>query len=337
MRVRIGGKLVFRCLGTETYTTAKLRLPLVLKEVQDEKRKPHIEGSEIKTFGDALAEYEIRLDQDIRLKPSSKRYRRHTIRFIEKTWPDIRECLLNRIGVEEMRQWAVRLHKAYSATGVNNTIGTMRAILDIPLKRGLLSQNPAANLSKVRVRQKELNLPSSEQFRSFVTSIRQAGARQSQDCGDMVEFLAYTGLRLSEAAQVRWEDVDLQKNTIRVRGDEESATKNHERRTIPVIENCKSLFEQIKERRGKEPSEAAVLNVRECQKSMNHAAAKIGMSRITHHDLRHLFATRCIESGVDIPTVSRWLGHKDGGALAMKVYGHLRDEHSQIAAQKVTF
>ena len=58
---------------------------------------------------------------------------------------------------------------------------------------------------------------------------------------------------------------------------------------------------------------------------------------ITHHDLRHLFATRCIESGVDIPTVSRWLGHKDGGALAMKVYGHLRDQHSVEMAQKVTF
>jgi site-specific recombinase XerD len=50
-----------------------------------------------------------------------------------------------------------------------------------------------------------------------------------------------------------------------------------------------------------------------------------------------LFATRCIESGVDIPTVSRWLGHKDGGALAMKVYGHLRNEHSQQMAQKVRF
>jgi len=50
-----------------------------------------------------------------------------------------------------------------------------------------------------------------------------------------------------------------------------------------------------------------------------HRAAKaIGMKRITHHDLRHLFATRCSESGVEIPTVSRWLGHKDGGALAMK-------------------
>jgi len=80
-----------------------------------------------------------------------------------------------------------------------------------------------------------------------------------------------------------------------------------------------------------------VMNVRECQKAMDRAAGKIKMARITHHDLRHLFATLCIESGVDIPTVSRWLGHKDGGALAMKVYGHLRDQHSVNMAQKVTF
>jgi hypothetical protein len=40
---------------------------------------------------------------------------------------------------------------------------------------------------------------------------------------------------------------------------------------------------------------------------------------------------------VDIPTVSRWLGHKDGGALAMRVYGHLRQEHSISAIQKVIF
>jgi len=40
---------------------------------------------------------------------------------------------------------------------------------------------------------------------------------------------------------------------------------------------------------------------------------------------------------VDIPTVSRWLGHKDGGALAMRVYGHLRDAHSADMAKRVTF
>jgi integrase len=79
------------------------------------------------------------------------------------------------------------------------------------------------------------------------------------------------------------------------------------------------------------------MQVRECQKAMTRAAKEINMARITHHDLRHLFATRCIESGVDIPTVSRWLGHKDGGALAMKVYGHLRDQHSTEMASKVKF
>jgi integrase len=40
---------------------------------------------------------------------------------------------------------------------------------------------------------------------------------------------------------------------------------------------------------------------------------------------------------VDVPTVARWLGHRDGGALAMRTYGHLREEHSRAAAAKVTF
>src|SRR5258708_37003434 len=78
------------------------------------------------------------------------------------------------------------------------------------------------------------------------------------------------------------------------------------------------------------------MQVFECQKSIDRAAKLVGVKRITHHDLRHLFGTICIESGVDIPTVSRWLGHKDGGALCMKTYGHLRDEHSAAQAQRVS-
>jgi integrase len=79
------------------------------------------------------------------------------------------------------------------------------------------------------------------------------------------------------------------------------------------------------------------MQVSKCSASLRHACKRLGISHITHHDLRHLFATTCIESGVDIPTVSRWLGHKDGGALAMKVYGHLRDQHSVNMAQRVSF
>jgi hypothetical protein len=40
---------------------------------------------------------------------------------------------------------------------------------------------------------------------------------------------------------------------------------------------------------------------------------------------------------VDVPTVAKWLGHSDGGALAMKTYGHVRLHHSVEAAKKVKF
>jgi len=58
---------------------------------------------------------------------------------------------------------------------------------------------------------------------------------------------------------------------------------------------------------------------------------------LRNHDLGHYFASVGIARGVDIPTVSRWLGHADGGALAMKTYGHLLKDHSQAAAKKVDF
>ena len=61
------------------------------------------------------------------------------------------------------------------------------------------------------------------------------------------------------------------------------------------------------------------------------------MEIIMNYYLHHFFAKIYIESGVDIPTVSRWLGHKDGGALAMRTYGHLRREHSVAQTQKVLF
>ncbi len=105
------------------------------------------------------------------------------------------------------------------------------------------------------------------------------------------------------------------------RGDADTGTKNWTIRRVPLIPDARALFERMRSHRPGELSDARVFRVSECQKALDRACKKVGAERITHHDLRHLFATRCIESGVDTPTVSRWLGHKDGGALAMKTYG----------------
>ena len=149
--------------------------------------------------------------------------------------------------------------------------------------------------------------------------------------------MAFTGCRVGEAPEIAWRDVDFDAGEIVVRGDANTGTKNWELRRVPIISDARALFERMRGERPDESLDAKVFRVRECQKALDRACQKVGADRITHHDLRHLFATCCIESGVDIPTVSRWLGHKDGGALAMKTYGHLRREHSIAQARRVSF
>src|SRR5436305_10759778 len=104
-----------------------------------------------------------------------------------------------------------------------------------------------------------------------------------------------------------------------------------------MIPDARALFQRMRDERADESPNDKVFRVNEAQNAINSAVRKLSLPRITHHDLRHLFATIGIEAGVDIPTVSRWLGHKDGGALAMKTYGHLPREHSLAQAQRVTF
>jgi integrase len=80
-----------------------------------------------------------------------------------------------------------------------------------------------------------------------------------------------------------------------------------------------------------------VSSIDSAKTALRKACKRLSLPQFSHHDFRHMFATTCIEAGVDIPTVSRWLGHKDGGALAMKVYGHLRADHSAAQIRKVNF
>jgi integrase len=198
-------------------------------------------------------------------------------------------------------------------------------------------ENVAKSIARARVSGKQLKLPEADQFRELVKEIRQGSGGWGRKAGDLIEFLAYSGMRIkSEAAHVTWDDVDWNRKEIIVRGDPTTGTKNSEIRRVPMIGDMVSLLERLKKNCDGSP-DACILQCERCYEALQRGCAKLGIQRLSHHDLRHLFATRCIESGVDIPTVARWLGHKDGGALAMKIYGHLRNEHSQAMAEKVKF
>ena len=55
------------------------------------------------------------------------------------------------------------------------------------------------------------------------------------------------------------------------------------------------------------------------------------------HDCRHHFISYAVMSGIDYLTIARWVGHKDGGILIGRVYGHLTDVHARKQAQRLQF
>jgi len=333
-RVKIGGKLIRRKLNTDNFATAKLRL-------EDFKRdEREAATAEQFTFKECRLKYEARIDGDQTLKPASKRYRKFCSASLLKSWRGLDDLRADKITEEDCQQWATRFfaghwrdsRKQVDEQFFNNALGTLRAILDL----AQLRRNPAKSVKRLGVQPTELKLPEASRFNALLESIATAGGGQSKHCADFVRFLAYSGCRISEAEQVTWADVDFEKGQIRVTNAKTRLAKNHAPfRFVPMVAEMRTLLERLRECDPK-PTDAVCI-VGECEKSLTRACAVLNIPRITHHDLRHLFATRCIESGVDIPTVAKWLGHKDGGALAMKVYGNLRDEHSAAMAQKVSF
>lgn len=336
-RAFAGGKEVWKSLKTSHFSVAEARLAEFLKEHRERRSNGNGQVSAKMTFGEAAAVHLRNLDDNLRIKPRTRDYWQQRLAALAKSWPGLDETEVRKITQLACKEWASTYGKKASPTNYNNTIALLRHVFAIAVEVGVLYGNPAAVLKRAAIRGKEIALPSMDKFNALIAEMRVGHGRDSMNCADFASGLAFTGCRISEARAMAWRDVDFDAGEIVVRGDSETGTKNWELRRVPLIPDACVLFQRMRSERPAEPLDAKVFRVGECQKALDRACKKVGAERITHHDLRHLFATRCIESGVDIPTVSRWLGHKDGGALAMKTYGHLRREHSIAQAQRVTF
>ena len=339
-RAKVRGKLVRKSLETNVLSVAKLRLADVLdtehKAVAPSQTK--IVGKMI--FSDALAIFKERQKHATEIKERTKEYNEQAADSLLKTWSGLAQMDVKRITKFDCLEWRSRFGKRYSPTVTNGTLSVLRRVLDIAVDSGARYDNPAKDkdVKRARVRRKELQLPEPDQFLALVSHVRGNGSGRGGHSADAIEFFSYAGSRLSEAAKIYGRDCSFLKNEIIIRGDPITGTKNWEMRRVPMIPEMRKLLERMKAERGEtEFLDNPVLKVRKFNRSLKNASKKLRLFHLTHHDLRHLFATRCIESGVDIPTVAKWLGHKDGGVLAMQTYGHLRDGHSANMAQKVIF
>lgn len=338
-RAKVRGKLIRKSLETNVLSVAKLRLADVLN-TENKASAPSTKIIGKMLFGDALALFKERQRLASDIKQSTKDYNDRAAIDLLKTWPGLEQMDVKRITKFECLEWRAKFGKMYSPTVTNGTLSILRRVLDIAVDSGARYDNPARHkdVKRARVRRKDLKLPEPDQFIALVAHVRGNGSGRGGHSADAIEFFSYAGTRLSEAARVYGRDCSFTKNEIVIRGDPITGTKNWEIRRVPMIPEMRKLLERLKSDRGEQEFlNNPVLLVRKFNRSLSNACVKLGLHHLTHHDLRHLFATRCIESGVDIPTVAKWLGHKDGGVLAMQTYGHLRDKHSENMAQKVVF
>ncbi len=357
-RLYIGGKEKLNSLRTRSKSVAVEKLAEHTRKVKAMRVSETRLFDGKMLFKDLARMYQESLESNSDIAPNTALSKLNGLKSVLKAWPELATLNVRSVTTSMCESWAERFKKGkahvphgakqtmrnstgVSASKFNAALIALRECFDIAEKEGAIFSNPArsGDIKQMSGSAKKMVLPTRTQFADLLSAIETSGAGQAKACADLVRFLAFTGARLNEADNVAWEDIDLVRETITLR-----VTKNGETRRVPMIAECVTLVTKLqKEATGKGKNRKViaattkVLQVSECQKSLDSACKKVGIKRITHHDLRHFFATICIESGMDIPTLARLLGHKDGGALAMRVYGHLRDDHAQAMMARVSF
>jgi integrase len=272
------------------------------------------------------------------VKPSTLTRRETCIANLKRYF---RRVTLSGITADQCEAWKNGRGDKIAPQTFAHELGTMKLIFEYAITHGILYRNPAHAIKRKRIiATREKFIPTCEQYTKLIAAIRQSDGRPESQAAakhgaDFVELLAYSGMRKAEAAALKWQDVDFAKNQLMVTGGA-NRTKNYETRSIPISAELHGLLSRL--RAGLQPAPTDnVARITDPKKCLHTACRKLKLPYFSPHRFRDFFATTCIEHGTDIPTVARWLGHKDGGGLLMKTYAHLRQEHSQEEMKKITF
>lgn len=157
----------------------------------------------------------------------------------------------------------------------------------------------------------------------------------------------YTGLRLGELLALTWEDVDLKKNLIYVgktlyyRKSEivvSTPKTSASIRTIPIPLFLQSMLREHKKRT---KSEYLITNKygkpiipRTYQYEFSSLLKHAKVEHRGFHSLRHTFATRAIECGMDVKSLSEILGHANP-TITLKRYAHSMLDYKKAMMNKI--
>lgn len=261
------------------------------------------------------------------LKPSSADRNRRCVKELNKFFGALPVSDISKSLCED---WMAKRGDGIAASTFNKDAEVFKAVLEYACQNGLILDNPARVIKRRRVVDKKIVIPSREEFELLLAAIENLDGRASESLR-LVRLLAFSGMRLGEAIRIEWREVDFERSSFVVSGGE-IGTKNHEVRTVPLFPKLRAFLEALHQETAPCPAES-IISIESTKSALKSACRKVGLPHFTHHSMRHYFVSNAIEVGVDFKTIADWIGHKDGGILVAKTYGHLRSTHSHKMAE----
>lgn len=164
----------------------------------------------------------------------------------------------------------------------------------------------------------------------------------------------YTGLRIGELLALKWRDIDFKNKIININKTvckiiksnktvtiESTPKTSSSIREIPLNNSIIILLKDLK-RYQENKSEYVIskntgkqIDIRAYQASLSRILKRLNIKHYSFHSLRHTFATRCLELGVDIKTLSELLGHTNP-TITLNRYVHSNMNLKRVALNKIS-
>lgn len=249
---------------------------------------------------------------------------------------DLTPLLLQQYITELLQSGNRKTGKGLSANSVNAIISVLQSSLKTANFLGLTAEYTADKVKRPKLKEKPVECFSLKEQKQIEQAI--LSGRKDKLYG--ILLCLYSGLRIGELIALQWSDIDFTKGILTVSKScydskdgliiDEPKTTNS-RRLIPLPKQLLPILKGIK-KKSISPfvvsANGSPVSVRSYQRSFELLLKRLNIPHKGFHSLRHTFATRALECGMDVKTLSEILGHKNP-TITLNRYVHSLMEHKQ--------
>ena len=219
------------------------------------------------------------------------------------------------------------------AKSIQRHISSLKGFFSFLIKNNIVINSPMSNIVSPKATKKLPNVLSPEEIEILVSF----SPKSAQDFRDIaiIELIYSSGLRVSEATNVKLDDFEDNRNFLRVLG------KGSKTRLVPVGQYANDAISAWLEKRNSIHSESKYLflnlrgkkiSTRSVQERIRKISVIQGLPPVNPHMLRHSFATHLLESSGDLRSIQELLGHSS--LSTTQIYTKLDYQHLMSVYEK---